>query len=89
MLRNRYLIALTIACTILMVGVAVCYLAHRAVVNHVLNELRKPEHGVLVTPETEALLQRGILPPDFGTELPPYLTGWIVLADLFVKFSVV
>jgi len=86
MLQKRYVIAFVIGCSILIMGAVFCGLVHRAVVKYLQEEFRKPENSPAVTPESQAMLARGEMPPDFGAELPRDLVGRVMLADLLKKF---
>jgi len=81
----RYVIAFLAACLIVAAGVAFCAHTRQSLIDDLREHIRNPENADETTAELESMLDEGILPPDFGTEVSPSLLWRLQIADLLAR----
>ena len=82
MLQPRYVIAFIVACLILAAGAVFCAYTRQSFVKHIRQEIAKPENADETSEELATMLDQGVIPPGFGSEVPSSMLWRIQIADL-------
>ena len=78
----QYVIAFIAACLMVAGGAAFCAHARQSLIDHIREEIEKPENADESTAELRTMLDQGIIPPDFGIEVPSSMLWKLQIADL-------
>ena len=69
MLKVEYVIAFVAACLILAGGAGFCAHTRQSLIKHLRQQMDPPENSDETSKELAAMLDQGVIPPDFGTEV--------------------
>ncbi len=76
------MIAFVAACLILAGGAGFCAHTRQSLIKHLRQQIDQPENSDEKSGELATMLDQGVIPPDFGTEVPSSLLWRLLIADL-------
>ena len=85
MRQPRYVIAFVVACLIIAGGAAFCARTRQLLIKHIRQGIEAPENEDETSDEMATMLDQGIIPSDFGIELPSSMLWRLQIADLLAE----